>query len=114
MLRVRGATAPPANDSPVDAVARRGATSDGSSSSDERSEEEQGGTDDEELLITEIVSHRDTDRLGVLHGALRGADDGVEVLTAVSPHELWLVARHVAFAVVVQHTFAGRIDGRHR
>ena len=47
-------------------------------------------------------------------GPLPLLDDGVEVLTAVSPHELWLVARHVAFAVVVQHTFAGRIDGRHR
>jgi hypothetical protein len=57
---VFGATAPPANDSPVDAAAGRGAASDGSSSPDERSEEEQGGTDDEELLITEIVSHRDT------------------------------------------------------
>ena len=57
---VFGATA---NDGPPDVVVGDGAAPDGVASSDD-SEEERGGTssseDDEELLITEIVSHRDT------------------------------------------------------
>ena len=57
------ATAPPANDAPIDVVAGEGAASDGVAS-DEVLDEERGVTsssaDDEELPIAKIISHRDT------------------------------------------------------
>ena len=90
---VFGATAPPANDSPVDAAAGRGAASGGSSSSDERSEEEQGGTDDEELPIAKIVSHRDTrgepDDLNLAYYTVRfaGLEDFDEEMEGELPEE---------------------------
>eukprot|EP01047_Picozoa_sp_COSAG01_P027101 COSAG01_NODE_1775_length_9260_cov_58.468784_2_plen_143_part_00 len=112
---VFGATAPPANDSPVDAAAGRGAASGGSSSSDERSEEEQGGTDDEELPIAKIVSHRDTrgepDDLNLAYYTVRfaGLEDFDEEMEGELPEEELLRARP-SFCATTTAKFAAQLQ----